>query len=231
MTRIATLPEAQLGLTVPMRPQTFEAKFVEVSGVYRSLRECAESYGENKIERALQTLHAVEDTVSDLSAMLQSTSRLATREDIKNEIAGLVGCYLNAAQKDPRVFVGALARDLEEKAPTIAGLMWGMKKIRQTCRFFPTIAEVLEAVQEANAKVIGAGLMLEGLPALRAAAQTRLEEHRAIRERRKEWRVKEAAQNLVLGYVRAEDLDDEIRTEAQARYRRHLEEARIGDGS
>ncbi len=89
---------------------------------------------------------AAEELVADLMG------RPATRAEVGEQIAKLIGAYPNARPADPEIFGRLLVDDVLDARPSAFELVTACRDLRRTSRFIPSIAEVLEAIKEAKKK-------------------------------------------------------------------------------
>jgi len=136
------------------------------------------------MQACLRELDASAAEITRLNQVVRQAQRPAAKHEISNEIAGLVGCFLNASNKDASVFSLALAQDLHDRRAPIAALIWGFRKVRQTSRFFPTIAEILEAVDAEAQRIRAVAYRLEQLPRLIDETQIRIARQESIERER-----------------------------------------------
>ena len=91
------------------------------------------------------------DAYSAIVKCLQIAQTPATKADIAARIAVLVALFPNAAKKiDLTLFVQQLAEAIGDEEPSIGMLDCTIRKVRTTCKFLPTIFEVLEVMREAK---------------------------------------------------------------------------------
>lgn len=93
------------------------------------------------------------EAYSELIAALEQATDFASDRDVRSELACLVGAFPNAARADLKAFGALLALDVLSKAPSKYAISAAVIKLRQTCRFVPTITEVLEAIAAADEHV------------------------------------------------------------------------------
>jgi hypothetical protein len=111
---------------------------------------------------AIEEAHAFiqTDTYSAIVKRLEIAQTPATKADIAARIAVLVALFPNAAKINLTVFVQQLAEAIGDEDPTIGVLDCTIRKVRTTCKFFPTIFEVLEAMREAKEDIWRLGLQV-----------------------------------------------------------------------
>lgn len=74
----------------------------------------------------------------------------ATKADIAYEVAKLAEAFPLAGKRDLANFAALMCEDVDDKAPTVAGLRHAMKAIRRTSKFLPSIAEVMQRIDAEN---------------------------------------------------------------------------------
>jgi hypothetical protein len=72
------------------------------------------------------------------------------RQEVAKQVALLIGAYPNGNPADPEIFVRMLIDDIVAAGPTFVVLQAACHKVRRSSRFLPTIAELLEAIEEAE---------------------------------------------------------------------------------
>jgi ribosomal protein L9 len=88
----------------------------------------------------------------------------AKEKAVRTEVSMLVSAFPNAAKADLRAFGALLVQDVRSRNPSRYALAKAATKLRQTCRFVPTICEVLEALYEAEKEMHYARRRLEEMP-------------------------------------------------------------------
>jgi hypothetical protein len=71
----------------------------------------------------------------------------ASIEDITRELGLLFACY-PAKDIDVRVLVACAVEDVIREQPSVLQLLLSVRSIRRTCKFRPSIAEIVEALDE-----------------------------------------------------------------------------------
>jgi hypothetical protein len=138
-------------------------------------------------------------------ARIKKLSSPASKVQIATQTALLLKSFPNAGKDNAEIFGRTLCQDVGSQAPTTGGLEAACRKLRRTCNFIPTIAEVLAALAEAEAsqaKTIG---MLAGLPEHRKRLAARVADDI---EREAEWdRVVRKAEEEKLGRQREAEIN------------------------
>jgi hypothetical protein len=71
-----------------------------------------------------------------------------TRARVSKHIALLVGSFPNANPTDPKTYSKMLVEEVVAASPRVPVLESACRKIRRTCKFLPTISELLDAIEE-----------------------------------------------------------------------------------
>jgi hypothetical protein len=74
----------------------------------------------------------------------------ATEPQIRATLATLVGAYPNASKSDLTAFGALLVMDVRAMRPTVFAISRAVTNLRRTSKFLPSIAEVIEAVKDAQ---------------------------------------------------------------------------------
>lgn len=140
-------------------------------------------------EHLLQVTETVLPEAGKHLAQLEKLSAPASKVEIANHLAVLLKSFPNGGKDDgAQVFGRMLCEDVGAQEPTIGGLEAACRQLRRTCRFIPTIAEVLAAlteVEEQQRKCIDA---IANLPEHRERLAARVQENRARSEEvEREW--------------------------------------------
>jgi hypothetical protein len=109
-----------------------------------------------RIEHAEAVLRRVEP----IATLARKTMEPASDRMLQAHLAALVGAFPNAPKADIELYGRALAMDVADAKPSGLALVRTCRRLRRTCRFVPTISEVLEVLEEEElrAKVQTAGL-------------------------------------------------------------------------
>ena len=75
----------------------------------------------------------------------------ASIEDITRELGLLFACY-PAKDIDVRVLVACAVEEVIREQPSLLPLLLSVSRIRRTCKFRPSIAEIVEALDEVEDK-------------------------------------------------------------------------------
>ena len=94
-------------------------------------------------------------------------------EDLKRAIAVLLAVWPNTSRSDLTGFGTQLVLDVVERRPCRYAIREAFRTLRQTSRFVPSIAEVLEVLDEAQSRLRKTSVRLAALPALIDDAKAR----------------------------------------------------------
>ena len=101
--------------------------------------------------------------LEQLRTWLVAARRPATRIEVIKFTTVLVGCYA-LGDRDPEIFVQALAVDVTEANPTIWALEDACRVLRRSFKFIPAISEVLDALDNAESNLSEITQALERIP-------------------------------------------------------------------
>jgi hypothetical protein len=82
-----------------------------------------------------------------LAGVLRATFAPASVEDITRELGLVFGCY-PARDIDVSVLVACAVDEVIREEPSVLSLLLSVRRIRRTCKFRPSIAEIVEALDE-----------------------------------------------------------------------------------
>lgn len=95
---------------------------------------------------------------------LERVSTRASREDIAAALGTLIAAFPHSQKVDLRLFGRILSADVAALEPTIFAIDAACIRLRQSCRFIPTIAEVLAAISSAESELSATERRLRRLP-------------------------------------------------------------------
>ena len=81
---------------------------------------------------------------------LERLARPATKREIAENLALVLKSFPNAGTADAEVYGGMLLKDVADTRPAIGDIAETCRQIRQTSKFVPVIAQVLEVLAEAK---------------------------------------------------------------------------------
>jgi hypothetical protein len=111
----------------------------------------------NGFERQLGA--AIAWTETSGQRLIEALDRLdhpATKNDIAVQVMMLIAAYPNNTRADLKIYSATLAEDIGAAAPGRLALDWACRRLRRTCKFTPSIAEVIEALATATKQIRGA---------------------------------------------------------------------------
>jgi hypothetical protein len=91
----------------------------------------------------------------ELVGVLQAALAPASVTDIKRELGMLFACY-PAKDVDIGALVACALDEVIREQPTILELLVSVRLIRRTCKFRPSIAEIIEALDDAGSAMVKA---------------------------------------------------------------------------
>jgi hypothetical protein len=136
-------------------------------------------HGQSYHEHLLAAVDEIIPAADKICAGLAKLSKPAAKIEIAKHLALLLKSFPNAGKDNAEVFGRMLCEDVGAQQPTIGGLEAACRELRRTCRFLPTICEILTALAEAEAsqgKIIGT---LSSFPEIRQKLVTRIAEEKA----------------------------------------------------
>ena len=116
-------------------------------------------------------------------AAIAAALRPATRQQIGEMAAAVVGCFPSADKRELSVFGAALPREIGDREPSAGALDLGFKAILAHAHFLPSVAEAVAAIEAAQARLTAAAEQIPNWEERRARMQARLEHVR----RRARW--------------------------------------------
>lgn len=75
------------------------------------------------------------------------------RDVISEQVAVLIGSFPNAGPHNPQTYTGMLTNEIAAADPCAISLEAACRAIRRTKKFVPTIAEVLEVLEQESSKI------------------------------------------------------------------------------
>jgi hypothetical protein len=167
----ALLPE-------PAAPERLEREIDAFDKVNRQLwdvviNECGEYRTAPAIAKA--ELLAEDGTLERLKMRTAEATRPATRDEIATHVAALIACY--PGNRDP-LYGRMLCEDVGAAQPSIGALEAACRHLRRTVKFAPAIAEMVEALTEAEKRLKNAAYWIEHLPDQLTKARELLERRR-----------------------------------------------------
>lgn len=201
MNNVSTLPRrapAPRDLDHLPIEEVFEVRIAETVEAATALMRVL--HGNNITSERLELVQAVEDAEQHVDparsglAILERLERPATDKEIREHLAILLGC-LAGSKGDAATFGKMLMIDVRAAAPSIGALEAACRKLRRTCTFVPSIAEVLKALDDAKSTMKVSRWQLERLPNFIEDGRKRIEQRRQFeaeeRERRRK-RIRDA---------------------------------------
>ena len=157
--------------------------------------------------------HAEKHEQSALQALslLAQIERPATSLEISQHLTILLGS-LTGSKADPKTFAKMLKVDVVAAQPSIGALEAACRKLRRTKTFVPSIAELLEALEEAKTQMRVSRFHLERLPGTIERARERVERYRVLEEDERERRKRRIREDLILGRLRWDYDPEEVAT-------------------
>jgi len=182
MTEIADRGDQVVSVFAPNRLPVEEAKAAEVERVASAASALmVVLYSNNWTRERLELPSALDSARQSSQAagyalkLLSAMQRPATCREVREHLAILMGC-LAGSKADAEVFGRMLVIDVGALSPSIGALEAACRNLRRTSTFTPSIAEVLQALTEAEKQLTGARWRLEQLPRLIAEAESRLQQ-------------------------------------------------------
>jgi len=173
-------------LAAPSRAEIEEASVTGLSEAFGRLCDAANSFdharARSAFDGAIEALGMsgsdadVDRVLDEVHSTLVRGSEPATRKQVAEAVASLIGAFPNFGNKsESRLFGGALAEDVAAAQPTAMALSIMVRKIRRKSRFMPTISEVLAELHAAGQAVDRGWLVLQHFDERWRQARSRVE--------------------------------------------------------
>lgn len=134
--------------------RAIEADRVAFKAAYDELAEALDRKHRQMIQRAIPAVEAL--PLERYRAAFAAGAQVATKAEIAVHVTKLVAVMKHfSGAIDLPAYIETLTGDLDDLADPAAnllGLAMGCKKIRLTCKTFPSIADVVEAVRAASSE-------------------------------------------------------------------------------
>lgn len=149
-----------------VRADRFEAALATVAGINALGPRLidAERLGWREQAKIIEEAETLQAAVSAASEAIAEAERPATTREIAVALGRLLKAFPNAGKADVATFGEMLVEDVVAARPSIAAVVQGCTKLRRTCKFLPTIAEVLEAIREVDDGIRASKMRLAMLP-------------------------------------------------------------------
>jgi hypothetical protein len=153
----------------------------------RRLSEALDGQSGSSMEKLAEAVAGAELMVDRpeyraLVSTLQTTLEPASVTDIKRELGVLFACY-PARDVDIGVLVACAVDDVIREQPSVLRLLLSVRRIRRTCKFRPSIAEIIEALEDVGSAITKAREIVElpkrlaeGVPRLQGLVEIALRE-------------------------------------------------------
>lgn len=102
--------------------------------------------------------------LGQIEAAVTAASVPASVGEIGACLAKLIASFPNASRTPLQAYGEALAEDVGDERPSHFALASACRRLRRTCKFLPTIAEMIEVMQEEESRLRCARLAIEKLP-------------------------------------------------------------------
>lgn len=131
-------------------------------------------FGEHQLRAAIAEAESFV-AASALSDQVKALGRVASSAEVKRFLLMLVSAWPNASQGDLAGFGLQLRSDVEDQRPSVYGLQEAAVKLRRSSKFLPSIAEVLDAIEAADKRIVVAVTTIDRIPEALAEARALLE--------------------------------------------------------
>ncbi len=144
-------------------------------------------YPSNEVKHAIDLAEKQLTSDEYMAAVKQAAraSEKATERDLRTELSLLVAAYPNAARSDLSAYGALLLKDVAAQQPSSYALATACKQLRRSKKFIPSVAEVLEAITEAERTLKSHNFHIARLPIAVAKARAILTEYERIETRKK----------------------------------------------
>jgi septal ring factor EnvC (AmiA/AmiB activator) len=162
-------------------PEQIQRDIEMLDQVFGDLWEMS-NYG-NGFEQQLGA--AIAWTETSEQRLIEALDRLdqpATKNDIRVQVMMLIAAYPNNTRADLKIYSATLAEDIGAAGPGRLALDTACRRVRRSCRFTPSIAEVLEALTTATKQIRDARWKRAHVRKMIEEKTRELENHRSWRE-------------------------------------------------
>ena len=140
--------------------KVIDALRCEMAKEARRLSGALHDWSASSVETLASAVAAAELMVATpeyeaLVGALQAAFAPASVTDIKRELGVLFACY-PAKDIDIGVLVACAVDEVIGEQPTMLELLVSVRRIRRTCKFRPSIAEIIEALDDAGSAMVKA---------------------------------------------------------------------------
>jgi hypothetical protein len=191
---------------VRAQEQTFRDASTIIERWHRAQSEGGR-HGRN--EHLIATIDELTPAVDKLCTQLAKLNEPATKRDIANHLAVLLKSFPNAGKDNAEVFGRMLVEDVAAMLPTIGGLEAACRHLRRTNRFIPVIAEVLTALEAAEASQRLSSRILSSFPEYRRKITAQIAHDKEANERY-EREMLEHERRKALDIAHQDDPDNDI---------------------
>jgi hypothetical protein len=194
------------------RPRAEEQTYRDASAlIERWQRAYSEAGGRGQThhEHLVAVIDELAPAVDKLWIKVEKLNKPAKKLDVANHLALLLKSFPNAGKDNAEVFGRMLCEDVAAQQPTIGGLEAACRNLRRTNRFIPVIAEVLTALDAAEASQRQIIRSLSSFPEYRRKITAQIAHDKAMSERYEREMI-EFEQRKALTILHQNDPDNDI---------------------
>jgi hypothetical protein len=149
---ITVVKSHAIGPAIP-EPEQLERRVQEASEIFSELWEASRYVGAWRSPVDARASAWLTSDAPALIAALDKFDQPTTKNDIATQVMMLLAAFPNASRPELKIYSKTLAADIGAMQPGRLAVEWACRKLRRTCKFVPTIAEVLDAVHEAATRI------------------------------------------------------------------------------
>jgi hypothetical protein len=147
-------------LAMPTQSEMIGQRVVALGEAFDLLCDAANSFDQRRVHQAIAAATDLlpldgdmGNLVSDLHQALVDGSQFATRAEVAETAARLIGAYPNFSKSEGRLYGAALVEDIAAQQPTRLALEMAARHVRRTFKFVPAVPEVLDALTSAQLRI------------------------------------------------------------------------------
>jgi len=143
-------PKSTTALTALDALSTEAASVVDLRGRISKLLEAEPHTLEDVDKRiaAFQALKPADQDLADLAIHIENGLLRATSEQIKEQLALLLGAFPSSNAPDPMVYSRMMFNEVVAAGPSVIAVAMACSELRRTLQWPPSIADVLKAIRE-----------------------------------------------------------------------------------
>jgi hypothetical protein len=147
-------------LAMPTQGEMIAQRVVALGEAFELLCDATNSFNHRRVNQAIAAATDllpldgdVGKLVDDLHEELIDGSQFASRAQVAEMAARLIGAYPNFSKSEGRLYGAALVEDVAAQQPTRLALEMAARHVRRTFKFAPAVPEVLDALTSAQHRI------------------------------------------------------------------------------